>query len=134
MTHVWASETTATLPPDPGRGGRCQSLALAAALGPGDGRYAYVLAAGTDGTDGPGENAGAIVDGGTATRERAAGLDSERCLRATNAGIFLEARGDLVHTGPTGTNVMDLVIALKLAPEQGVRTSKRSWPADQPAA
>ena len=134
MVHVWASETTVTLPPAPGRGGRCQSLALAAALEMRDGGHACLLAAGTDGTDGPGEDAGAIVDAETVARGRAAGLDPERCLRAADAGTFLEASGDLVHTGPTGTNVMDLVIALKLAPEQGVRTSKRSRPADQPAA
>ena len=114
--HVWASETTVTLPPDPGRGGRCQSLALAAALALRDGGHACVLAAGTDGTDGPGEDAGAIVDAGTVARGLAAGLDPERCLRAADAGTFLEASGDLVHTGPTGTNVMDLVVALKVAP------------------
>ena len=117
MAHVWASETTVTLPPVPGRGGRCQSLALAAALEMRDGAHACVLAAGTDGTDGPGEDAGAIVDAETVARGLAAGLDPERCLRAADAGTFLEASGDLLHTGPTGTNVMDLVVALKLASE-----------------
>ena len=114
--HVWASETTVTLPPVPGRGGRCQSLALAAALELGDSPQVCVLAAGTDGTDGPGEDAGAIVDAGTVARGLAAGLDPEHCLDAADAGAFLEASGDLVHTGPTGTNVMDLVVALKVAP------------------
>ena len=116
MAHVWASETTVTLPPVPGRGGRCQSLALAAALELGDSPQVCVLAAGTDGTDGPGEDAGAIVDAGTVARGLAAGLDPEHCLDAADAGTFLEASGDLVHTGPTGTNVMDLVVALKVAP------------------
>ena len=115
--HVWASETTVMLPPNPGRGGRCQSLALAAALEIRDRAGAWVLAAGTDGTDGPGQDAGAIVDAGTVARGIAAGLDPERCLRAADAGTFLEASGDLVHTGPTGTNVMDLVVALKAEPE-----------------
>ena len=116
MAHVWASETTVTLPPAPGRGGRCQSLALAAALEIHEHAGVYVLAAGTDGTDGPGEDAGAIVDAGTVARGVAAGSDAERCLRAADAGTFLEASGDLVHTGPTGTNVMDLVVALKATP------------------
>ena len=112
--RVWASETTVVLPPNPGRGGRCQSLALAAALELRDRSDVWVLAAGTDGTDGPGEDAGAIVDAGTVERGVAAGLDPERCLHAADAGAFLEASGDLVHTGPTGTNVMDLVVALKV--------------------
>ena len=116
QTHVWASETTVTLPRDPGRGGRCQSLALSAALEIRESPGVYVLAAGTDGTDGPGEDAGALVDGGTVARGVAAGLNPERCLHAADAGTFLEASGDLVHTGPTGTNVMDLVVALKLTP------------------
>ena len=112
--HVWASETTVTLPPRPGRGGRCQSLALAAALEMRGCAGVWVLAAGTDGTDGPGVDAGAIVDAGTVARGVAAGLDPERSLRAADAGTFLHASGDLVHTGPTGTNVLDLVVALKL--------------------
>ena len=126
--HVWAGETTVVLPPSPGRGGRCQSLALAAAMeigaragglpsGAGEGTGICVLAAGTDGTDGPGEDAGALVDAGTIARGVAGGLDPERSLRAADAGTFLEASGDLVHTGPTGTNVMDLVIAMKAGPD-----------------
>lgn len=114
QTHVWASETTVTLPPRPGRGGRCQSLALAAAREIRDCAGVWVLAAGTDGTDGPGVDAGAIVDAGTVARGIAAGLDPERSLGTADAGTFLEASGDLVHTGPTGTNVLDLVVALRL--------------------
>ena len=112
--HVRAGETTVVLPPSPGRGGRCQSLALAAALEIRGSAGAWVLAAGTDGTDGPGEDAGALVDGGTIARGIAAGLDPERCLRTADAGTFLDASGDLVRTGPTGTNVLDLVVALKM--------------------
>ena len=112
--HVRAGETTVVLPPSPGRGGRCQSLALAAALEIRGSAGAWVLAAGTDGTDGPGEDAGALVDGGTVARGIAAGLDPDRCLRTADAGTFLDASGDLVRTGPTGTNVLDLVVALKM--------------------
>ena len=113
---VWASETTVMLPRNPGRGGRCQSLALAAALEIREVAGVYVLAAGTDGTDGPGEDAGALVDAGTLARGIAAGLDPELSLRTADAGTFLEASGDLVHTGPSGTNVMDLVVAMKAQP------------------
>ena len=114
VARVWASETTVVLPRNPGRGGRCQSLALAAALEICDGTGVCVLAAGTDGTDGPGEDAGALVDSGTIARGTAAGLDPVRCLRTADAGTFLDTSGDLVYSGPTGTNVMDLVVALKV--------------------
>ena len=116
VARVWASETTVVLPRNPGRGGRCQSLALAAALEIRASAGVCVLAAGTDGSDGPGVDAGALVDAGTVARGIAAGLDPERCLRAADAGTFLEASGDLVRTGPTGTNVMDLVVAMKAEP------------------
>jgi len=72
-----------------------------------------LLAAGTDGTDGPTPDAGALVDGGTRQRGEAEGLSLLDCLERADAGTFLEASGDLVHTGPTGTNVMDLVLAWK---------------------
>jgi hydroxypyruvate reductase len=106
--QLWASETTVVLPSRPGRGGRCQSLALSAALAVGHGG-GVVLAAGTDGTDGPGEDAGAVVDAGTL--ERGGGLNAAQCLCEADAGRFLAASGDLIRTGPTGTNVMDLVMA-----------------------
>lgn len=108
--HLWGGETTVTLPPQPGRGGRCQHLALAAALA-GAGQDGWcLLAAGTDGSDGPGDEAGALVDGTTITRATDAGLDPAASLAAADSGRFLEAAGDLVHTGPTGTNVMDVVM------------------------
>lgn len=107
---VWGGETTVTLPPTPGRGGRNQSLALAAATILAGRDNVYLLAAGTDGSDGPTEDAGALVDGGTIARGRDAGFDAEVCLRRADAGSFLAASGDLIQTGPTGTNVMDLVM------------------------
>ncbi len=111
--EIWASETTVVLPESPGRGGRCQSFALAAALEIAGRQDIVLLAAGTDGTDGPGEDAGALVDGDTIQRGRLAGLDPRRCLENADAGSFLDASGDLLNTGPTGTNVMDLIIGLK---------------------
>ncbi len=111
--HLWGGETTVVLPPRPGRGGRNQHLALAAAAVLAGHDRVWLLAAGTDGSDGPGGDAGALVDGGSRARGELAGLDAAACLRRADAGRFLEASGDLVNTGPTGTNVMDIVIGLK---------------------
>ena len=113
--HIWGGETTMVLPPKPGRGGRNQHLALVAAQAMRDNPSLLLLAAGTDGTDGPTEDAGALVDGGTVARGEADGLDVMQALQQADAGTFLEASGDLVYTGPTGTNVMDMVIAVKSA-------------------
>jgi hydroxypyruvate reductase len=112
--HVWGGETTVRLPERPGRGGRNQHLALAAALRIAEVPGVCFLAAGTDGTDGPTEDAGALVDGDTILRGRDQGLHPEAALAAADAGTFLEASGDLVSTGPTGTNVMDLMLGLKV--------------------
>lgn len=112
--HLWGGETTVRLPESPGRGGRNQQLALAAAVamhGRGD---MLLLSGGTDGTDGPTEDAGGIVDGNTLTRVDSDAEDAGRYLAHADAGSFLEMSGDLINTGPTGTNVMDLVIGLKL--------------------
>lgn len=111
--HLWGGETTVVLPPRPGRGGRNQHLALAAAMRLAGHGGVRVLAAGTDGSDGPGGDAGALIDGSTVERGELDGLDAADCLRQADAGTFLEASGDLVTTGPTGTNVTDLVIGLK---------------------
>jgi len=113
--HLWGGETTVTLPDHPGQGGRCQQLALAASIELAGDERITLLAAGTDGSDGPGEIAGACIDGGTLARGQQAGLDALHALKRADAGAFLEACGDLLETGPTGTNVTDLVIALKHA-------------------
>ncbi len=112
--HIWGGETTVRLPARPGRGGRNQSLALAAARVLRGARGVLLLAVGTDGTDGPTAEAGALVDGGTIDRGEQEGRDAGRSLAAADAGSFLEASGDLVQTGPTGTNVMDLVLGIKV--------------------
>jgi hydroxypyruvate reductase len=111
--HIWGGETTVQLPEQPGRGGRNQHLALSAAVVLSGSDNCYLLAGGTDGTDGPTEDAGALVDGGTLQRIQAEGIDVSQALKAADAGSALEASGDLITTGPTGTNVMDLVIGLK---------------------
>lgn len=112
--HIWGGETTVCLPENAGTGGRNQHLALAAATVLNGQNNCWILAAGTDGSDGPTDDAGALVDGETITRGSLAGLDAEKALAEANAGVFLAASGDVVRTGPTGTNVMDLVIGLKI--------------------
>ncbi len=111
--HIWGGETTVVLPPQPGRGGRNQHLALAAAEELAGTEHISLLAVATDGGDGPTDDAGAIVDGGTRGRGEAEGLDARRALQEADAGRFLEAAGDLVSSGLTGTNVMDIVLAFK---------------------
>ena len=95
-----------------GRGGRCQQLALKAATALVGEPRLTLLAVGTDGTDGPTDAAGAVVDSGSAGRGRAAGLDADWHLRDNDAYSFLRASGDLVITGPTQTNVNDLLLVL----------------------
>jgi hydroxypyruvate reductase len=116
---VWGGESTVQLPHNPGRGGRNQHLALAAARLLAGQPNMLLLAAGTDGTDGVTEDAGALVDGETCARLALAELDADDCLRRADAATALAASGDLIHTGPTGTNVGDLVIGLKLSEEAG---------------
>ena len=112
--YLWGGETTVCLPDQPGQGGRNQSLALAAAVELAGRDEIVLLAAGTDGSDGPGRYAGALVDGNTFARGSAR-LDAAEALRSADAGSFLDASGDLLTTGPTGTNVMDMVVAMKTA-------------------
>jgi len=111
--HIWGGETTVCLPENPGQGGRNQQLALAAAVELAGMDAHYFLAAGTDGSDGPTQAAGALVDGHTLQRGIQAGFNVQKTLASANAGEFLQASGDLIVTGPTGTNVMDLILAIK---------------------
>lgn len=104
---VMGGEPTVVLPENPGRGGRNQALALMIAREIADTPDLQVLVAGTDGTDGPTDAAGAIVDGSTWE------LSGEDALACADAGSWLDARDALLTTGPTGTNVMDLLIAWK---------------------
>lgn len=91
-----------------GQGGRNQEAALSAAIAI-DGRPGHLFAAfGTDGIDGPTDAAGAVVDSGTVSRGRSLGLDASEHLKSHDSHPFLTATGDLIRTGPTGTNVGDL--------------------------
>lgn len=95
-----------------GVGGRCQELALSFAIEIGGHENICLLAAGTDGRDGPTEAAGGIVDGGTSKRAQNQGLDPNAHLRDNNSHDFFRRLRSCVYTGPSGTNVMDLVILL----------------------
>jgi hydroxypyruvate reductase len=109
---IAGGETTVTVR-GKGRGGRCQEFALAAALQLRDAEELVVLAAGTDGTDGPTDAAGGLVDAATVGRGRAAGHDAAAALADNDATTFLEAADDAVVTGPTGTNLLDLYLILR---------------------
>lgn len=112
--YIWGGETTVTLgDTPPGLGGRCQELALAAARVLAGARPGVaLLAAGTDGRDGPTDAAGAIVDGATWRAVVAAGRDPVHDLAAHDAYRALDAAGALLKVGLTGTNVMDVVIGI----------------------
>jgi glycerate 2-kinase len=104
-------ETTVTVAGN-GKGGRNQEFALAAALEIAGVKELAVLSAGTDGTDGPTDAAGAFVTGDTVERARSLGLAPDDYLLRHDSYTFFEALGDLIKTGPTGTNVMDIHIML----------------------
>jgi len=104
-------ETTVTVRGE-GRGGRCQEFVLAAAQAIRDRPHILIGAFGTDGTDGPTDAAGAMVDGTTMDRARERGLDPVAALANNDAYPFFSALGDLIVTGPTRTNVNDLYVAL----------------------
>jgi len=108
---ISGGETTITLRGS-GKGGRSQEFALAAALDIAGLARVVILAGGTDGTDGPTDAAGAIADGETCARAAAQGLDPRAALSANDSYHFFQALGDLLITGPTNTNVMDVRLVL----------------------
>ncbi len=114
----WGGETTVTLGAVQGCGGRCQEMMLAATLelaNAGSGASGItLLAAGTDGRDGPTDAAGAVVDPSTAARIMAAGIDPTAALGRHDSYEALHMAGALLKTGLTGTNVGDVVIAVRL--------------------
>ena len=112
--YLWSSETTVKLPETVGRGGRCQTLALIIAQKIARNNQCFVLAGSTDGNDGSHFVAGALVDGETINRGKTLGLDAVDYLQRADAGSFLDMTGDLIDTGETGTNVMDLILAWRV--------------------
>jgi len=109
---VLGGETTLALSASPGRGGRNQHLAATVALRMA-GRHGFALiAAGTDGIDGNSDAAGAIVDGSSVERAQRVGHDLAGALSSFDTATALSACGDAVTTGPTGTNVGDVLVAV----------------------
>ena len=102
-----AGETTVAVRGE-GRGGRNQELALSAAQGIEGIPHVVIASLGTDGRDGPTDAAGGMVDGGTVERMQEQGIDPQEYLDRNDAYRALEQAGDLILTGPTGTNVADL--------------------------
>ena len=108
---ISGGETTVTIRGD-GLGGRNMEFVLAAAIEIDGLAGITVLSGGTDGTDGPTDAAGAIADGTTVQKARDRGIDAARYLANNDSYHFFEVTGDLLITGPTMTNVMDLRIFL----------------------
>jgi hydroxypyruvate reductase len=108
---IIGGETTVTLKGH-GLGGRNQEIALAASIAIDGLPNTLIAALGTDGTDGPTDAAGAIATGETIKRARSIGLDAQTHLADNDAYHFFQALGDLIITGPTGTNVNDLLFIL----------------------
>lgn len=111
---VTGGETTVTIDDSDsaGEGGPNQEFALGFALGVDGLQRVTAIAVGTDGTDGPTDLAGGVVDGRTVTRAAQQGLDVHRALAEHDASSVLRTLGDAVHTGPTGTNLMDLRVVV----------------------
>lgn len=108
---ISGGETTVTLK-GKGHGGRNQEFTLAAAIGISGLKNVVIWSAGTDGTDGPTDAAGAVADGESLKRANAMGLDPLSHLEENNSYPFFEGLGDLIITGPTNTNVMDIRLLL----------------------
>ncbi len=108
---LFGGETTVTLQGD-GKGGRNQEYALASALALEGQDHVVVLSAGTDGTDGPTDAAGAIADGASVARARKKGVDPQDYLRRNDSYNFFKHLDDHIITGPTRTNVMDIYMLL----------------------
>ena len=108
---ISGGETTVTIRGN-GKGGRNQEFALAAAIDIDGLERVAILSAGTDGSDGPTDAAGAIATGDMLARARKKGLDAAAFLANNDSYRFFEAVGGLIKTGPTKTNVMDVRLIL----------------------
>lgn len=96
-----------------GKGGRCQELALSAAIELDKTDNVLLWATGSDGIDGTSDSAGAWADGHSIKKASLLGVDPYTCLKENNSNFFFEKIGSLIKTGLTGTNVMDLIFLLK---------------------
>ena len=109
--YIYGGETTVTLT-GKGLGGRNQEMALAAAIALRGREHIAFLSVGSDGTDGPTDAAGGVADGATYERMKSAGVSPEAALADNDSYHALKACGDLIVTGPTGTNVNDITLVL----------------------
>jgi glycerate-2-kinase len=112
---VSGGETTVTIVGEAGEGGRNQELALASSLKIDGSKNIVITSIGTDGTDGPTDIAGGIVDGYTLRRAREKGIDIFENLMKHNSSFVFRQLKDAIFTGPTGTNVMDLTLVVVTA-------------------
>lgn len=110
---IAGGETTVTIHGN-GKGGRNQELALAAVEELRDLDDVLLVSLATDGEDGPTDAAGAVVTGESARRAESLGMDAAGHLSRNDAYHFFQALGDLIRTGPSGTNVNDLVFLVVL--------------------
>jgi glycerate 2-kinase len=115
VTLIAGGETTVHVRGN-GKGGRSQEFALAAAIDLAEQEQIAVLAGGTDGVDGPTDAAGAYADGTTVARAGTLGMSARGHLENNDAYPLFHALGDLVVTGPTGTNVTDLAMGIARSP------------------
>lgn len=111
---IFGGETTVKIK-GKGLGGRCQEMALASAASVSQMKDVCFLAGGTDGTDGPTDAAGGMVDPDSQHRAKEAGFNRSRSLTDNDAYHYLEACDGLIKTGPTGSNVNDLVLVVHAA-------------------
>lgn len=112
---ISGGETTVTIAGEAGEGGRNQELALASSLKIDGSKNIVIVSIGTDGTDGPTDIAGGIVDGCTLGRTREKGIDIFKNLMKHNSSYVFRQLKDAIFTGPTGTNVMDLTLVVVTA-------------------
>jgi glycerate 2-kinase len=110
---IAGGETTVTIRGN-GKGGRNQEVALSTIAELSGLENVLLIALATDGDDGPTDAAGAVVTGGSALRAAALGLDAADYLSRNDAYAFFERIGDLIKTGPSGTNVNDLIFLLAI--------------------
>ncbi len=120
---VGGGETTVTVR-GRGRGGRNQEFALSIALAIEGISGIAVGSAATDGVDGPTDAAGAVADGETVARGKGEGLSARLCLERNDSYTFFKRLGDLIMTGPTGTNVNDVFVAIGRPPPPAGRGAR----------
>jgi len=110
---IAGGETTVTIKGD-GKGGRNQELALSTVKELAGVQNVFLITLGTDGEDGPTDAAGAVVTGESVWQAERLGVDAADCLSRNDAYTFFDVLGDLIRTGPTGTNVNDLVFLIAI--------------------